>query len=166
MNTPQSLTPLNSTGTPNWKIKLLFDGECPLCVREVNFLKRKDRNRGLVKFIDIAADDYNPAENAQIDFETAMGRIHAILPNGDIILGVEVFRKIYELLGMKWIYAVTKLPLVGRLADMFYAVWADYRLLITGRGNLKNIVAQRGQMLNNKRLCDDKCAPANLNPNN
>ena len=52
------------------EIKLLFDGACPLCVREVNFLKRKDGDRGLIKFIDIAAEDYDPADNANIDFET------------------------------------------------------------------------------------------------
>ena len=31
---------------PPWKIELLYDGECPLCVREVNFLTKKDRGRG------------------------------------------------------------------------------------------------------------------------
>jgi DCC1-like thiol-disulfide oxidoreductase len=40
-----------------WKIKLLFDGACPLCVREVNFLKRKDGDRGLIKFVDIVRAD-------------------------------------------------------------------------------------------------------------
>ncbi|BAY20211.1 hypothetical protein NIES21_60810 (plasmid) [Anabaenopsis circularis NIES-21] len=45
---------------PSWKIKLLYDGQCPLCLREVNFLKNRDAGRGLVAFVDIAADDYNP----------------------------------------------------------------------------------------------------------
>ena len=140
-----------------WKIKLLFDGACPLCVREVNFLKRKDGDRGLIKFIDIAAEDYDPADNANIDFETAMGRIHAVLPNGEIVRDVEVFRQIYDILGIGWIYAVTKLPLVGRLADLLYGVWAEYRLLLTGRANLNTIVAQRRQLLKDKGICDDGC---------
>jgi predicted DCC family thiol-disulfide oxidoreductase YuxK len=141
-----------------WKIKLLYDGACPLCVREVNFLKRKDGDRGLIKFVDIAADDYNPADNAGIDFETAMGRIHAILPNDEIIQNVEVFRQIYDVLGIGWIYAITKLPLVGSLADALYGIWADYRLLLTGRANLKTILAEREQRL---KSCDDRCAIAN-----
>ena len=140
-----------------WKIKLLFDGACPLCVREVNFLKRKDGDRGLIKFIDIAAEDYDPADNANIDFETAMGRIHAMLPNGEIVRDVEVFRQIYDILGIGWIYAVTKLPLVGRLADLLYGVWAEYRLLLTGRANLNTIGAQRRQLLKDKGICDDGC---------
>jgi predicted DCC family thiol-disulfide oxidoreductase YuxK len=149
--------PEQQTAESTWKIKLLFDGACPLCVREVNFLKRKDGERGLIKFIDIAAEDYDPAENANIDFETAMGRIHAVLPNGEIVQNVEVFRQIYDILGIGWIYAVTKLPMIGWLADILYGVWADYRLLLTGRANLQTIVAQRQQLLNAKGLCDDGC---------
>jgi predicted DCC family thiol-disulfide oxidoreductase YuxK len=152
--------PEQQTTESTWKIKLLFDGACPLCVREVNFLKRKDGDRGLIKFVDIAAEDYDPAENANIDFETAMGRIHAVLPNGEIVQNVEVFRQIYDILGIGWIYAVTKLPLVGSLADLLYRVWADYRLVITGRANLQTIVAQRQQLLKAKGLCDDGCTDA------
>ena len=147
----------SSTWNINWKIKLLYDGACPLCVREVNFLKRKDGDRGLIKFVDIAADDYDPADNAGIDFETAMGRIHAILPNGEIIQNVEVFRQTYDILGIGWIYAITKLPLVGRLADALYGIWADYRLLLTGRTDLKTIIAEREQR---QKGCHDNCAIA------
>ncbi|MCA6519379.1 MAG: DUF393 domain-containing protein, partial [Pseudanabaena sp. M110S1SP2A07QC] len=72
MLSPQ--TNVKETNAKTWKIKLLYDGACPLCVREVNFLKSKDVDRGLINFVDIAADDYDPADNAGIDFETAMGR--------------------------------------------------------------------------------------------
>ena len=148
------------TTRSTWKIKLLFDGACPLCVREVKFLKRKDADRGLINFIDIAAEDYDPADNANIDFETAMGRIHGVLPNGEIVQNVEVFRQIYDILGIGWIYAVTKLPLVGKLADILYGIWADYRLLLTGRANLQTIVAERQQLLKDKSdkdVCIDRC---------
>ncbi|NJK76262.1 MAG: DUF393 domain-containing protein, partial [Microcoleus sp. SU_5_6] len=49
-----------SIAAPSWQIELLYDGECPLCVREVNFLKKRDAGRGLVSFVDIAEDGYNP----------------------------------------------------------------------------------------------------------
>ena len=155
---------LNSQATDSqWQIKLLFDGDCPLCVREVNFLKRQDSDRGLIKFVDIAADDYKAEDNAGIDFETAMGRIHGILADGTVIQNVEVFRQIYDLLGIGWVYAITKLPLVGRLADALYGVWADYRTILTGRSDLKTIVAerqQRRQSLVNGNIegCGDHCA--------
>ena len=136
----------------SWEIKLLYDGECPLCLREVNFLQKKDAGRGKVAFVDIAADDYNPQENAGIDFETAMGRIHGILPDGTIIKNVEVFRRVYEALGMGWVYAITKLPNLGAIANFIYGIWADLRLKLTGRPNLETVIKQRQERIG----CDDE----------
>lgn len=132
---------------PTWKIKLLYDGECPLCLREVNFLQKKDAGRGLVAFVDVADDDYDPAQNGGIDFETAMGVIHAVLPDGSTVKNVEVFRRVYDVLGMGWVYAVTRLPLIGPLADWVYGIWAAWRLRVTGRGDLAAVVAERERRL-------------------
>ena len=136
---------------PDWKIKLLYDGECPLCVREVNFLQKKDAGRGIINFVDIADENYDPQDNAGIDFETAMGRIHAITDEGKVIKNVEVFRRVYEELGMGWVYAITKLPIIGYFADLLYNVWADWRLKLTGRPSLTEIVASK------KNQNSDRC---------
>lgn len=134
---------MSLSSAQSWQIKLLYDGECPLCVREVNFLQKRDAGRGLVTFVDIADDSYSPEANAGIDFETAMGRIHAILPDGSIIKNIEVFRRVYEVLGMGWVYAITKLPIIGFIANKIYEVWADWRLALTGRPDLSTIIAKR-----------------------
>jgi predicted DCC family thiol-disulfide oxidoreductase YuxK len=141
------------TNTTGWQVELLYDGACPLCVREVNFLKTKDANRGLVSFVDIADDNYDPAAHAGIDFETAMGRIHAILPDGSVVQNVEVFRRTYEILGIGWIYAMTKIPAIEYIANLLYGIWADLRLLLTGRPTLAAIVASRQQRLDNCDIC-------------
>ncbi|MGA7934308.1 MAG: DUF393 domain-containing protein [Kovacikia sp.] len=139
---------------PSWQIKLLYDGQCPLCLREVAFLQKRDAGRGLVEFVDIADDRYTPEANGGVDFETAMGRIHAVLPDGTVIKNVEVFRRVYEILGIGWIYAVTKLPMVGPLVDWLYEIWADWRLTLTGRPDLKIIAADR----QNRMTCEqDRC---------
>ena len=127
------------------QIKLLYDGECPLCLREVSFLQKRDAGRGLVEFVDIADDNYSPEDNGGIDYETAMGRIHAIMDDGKIIRNVEVFRRVYEVLGMGWVYALTKLPIVGKIADTIYIIWAELRLKLTGRPDLKVILQERQQ---------------------
>ncbi len=142
----------NQTLNQTWEIKLLYDGECPLCLREVNFLQKKDAARGKVAFVDIASDEYNPEENAGIDFETAMGRIHGILPDGTVIKNVEVFRRVYEDLGMGWVYAITKLPILGALANLIYGIWADLRLKLTGRPDLQTVIKQRQEKLS----CDNE----------
>jgi predicted DCC family thiol-disulfide oxidoreductase YuxK len=126
-----------------WKIKLLYDGECPLCLREVNFLTKKDKGRGIIFFVDISDINYKPEENAGIDYETAMGRIHGILADGTVIQNVEVFRRVYEELGLGWIYATTKIPVIGAIANWIYSIWADWRLPLTGRPKLEAIVAEK-----------------------
>ena len=131
----------------SWQIELLYDSECPLCMREVNFLKKRDAGRGLVAFVDIADASYTPAAHGGVDFETAMGRIHAVLPDGTVIKNVEVFRRVYEILGMGWIYAVTKLPVIGAVVDRLYEIWADWRLALTGRPDLATIVSDRQQRI-------------------
>lgn len=138
-------------------IKLLYDGKCPLCLREVRFLAKKDAGRGLVEFVDIANDNYSPQDNAGIDFETAMGRIHAILPDGTVIRNVEVFRRIYDALGIGWIYSFTKIPVIGQIVDRLYEIWADLRLKLTGREDLKNIVAERQKRLQIQQMQLDEC---------
>ena len=121
-------------------------------MREVNFLQKKDAGRGKVAFVDIASDDYNPEENAGIDFETAMGRIHGILADGTVIKNVEVFRRVYETVGTGWVYAITKLPVFGALANFVYGIWADFRLKLTGRPDLATVIKQRQERLD----CDDE----------
>jgi len=145
----------------SWQIKLLYDGECPLCVREVNFLRKRDAGRGRVTFVDIADDDYTPEAHGDVDFETAMGRIHAVLPDGTVIKNVEVFRRVYEILGMGWIYAATKLPVIGWIVDTLYEIWADWRLALTGRPDLATIISDRQKRiscntLQRCRLTDDE----------
>ncbi len=145
--------PHHSTSEPTWQIKLLYDGDCPLCLREVNFLRQRDGDRGSIQFVDIADLDYSPEENAGINFETAMGRIHGILPDGTIVRNVEVFRRVYQIIGLGWIYTATRWPVIGPMVDWIYGLWADRRLQLTGRPDLQTIVAQRQQ----RQLCQDRC---------
>ena len=145
------------TNNNSWKIKLLYDGECPLCLREVNFLQKRDRGRGLIAFVDIADDNYQPKDNGDISFETAMGRIHALLPDGTIIKNLEVFRRTYTILGLGWIYAATQLPVIGFFADKLYEIWADWRLRLTGRPDLAVIAEERQQRLQNNAKMSGRC---------
>jgi predicted DCC family thiol-disulfide oxidoreductase YuxK len=156
-NTKTITKALEGQTSPSWQIKLLYDGQCPLCVREVNFLQKRDAGKGLVVFIDIADDHYTPEEHGGVDFETAMGRIHAVLPDGSVIKNVEVFRQVYEVLGMGWVYGLTKIPLLGFLADKIYEIWADWRLKITGRPDLATIIAER-----ERRICSPEAGRCRL----
>lgn len=132
-----------TTETPSWAIKMLYDGDCPLCMREVDMLRRRDAGQGRICFVDVAAPDYSPADNADISFEAAMERIHAVLPDGTVVKNVEVFRRLYEQVGLGWVYAITKIPGLEAAANALYEVWAKYRLPITGRPDLAQVLAAK-----------------------
>jgi hypothetical protein len=53
--------------------------------RSLNWLPAvQDNGKGAIKFVNIAADDYNPSKNMGIEYEEAMETIHAILPDGSV----------------------------------------------------------------------------------
>ncbi len=145
-----------SASSPSWQINLLYDGDCPLCVREIDFLRQKDQGRGLVKFTNIAADDYSAEANGDVDYATAMGRIHAVWADGTVIQNVEVFRQVYQVLGIGWVYAPTGWPVIGPLVDWAYGLWAHWRLALTGRPSLDTILAERQARLG--QGCGDRCS--------
>ncbi len=128
---------------------MLYDGDCPLCMREVDMLKRRDASRGHISFVDISDPDYDPSQHAGITFQEAMERIHAILPDGTVIKDVEVFRRLYEEVGLGWVYAITKFSAIEQVANAIYDVWAKCRLPITGRPDLKVVLQQ-------KRMCRER----------
>ncbi|KAG9449593.1 hypothetical protein H6P81_009558 [Aristolochia fimbriata] len=135
-----------------WRIKMLYDGECPLCMREVNMLKKRNEQYGAIKFVDISSSEYSPEENQGLDYETVMGRIHAILSDGTVVTDIEAFRKLYEEVGLGWVYAITKYKMIETIVNAIYGVWAKYRLQITGRPPLEDVlVAQRKKM---GQVCD------------
>ncbi|MFO0692154.1 MAG: DUF393 domain-containing protein [Polyangiales bacterium] len=115
----------------SWDVEVFFDGDCPLCTREIAFLRARDRT-GRIRFTDIAAPGFEP-EEAGLDRETLMERIHGRLPDGTTIEGVEVFRRLYAAIGLGPLVALTRLPGIRALLDTAYAAFAANRLRLTGR---------------------------------
>lgn len=121
----------------DWRVEVLYDGDCPLCLREINLLRWMDGKKR-IRFTDIAAEDFSTDEFG-IDMETLMAEIHGRLPpdaehpNGKIIIGVEVFRHLYSAVGFGWIVGVTRLPIISHGLDLGYRFFAKYRLKFTGR---------------------------------
>ena len=121
----------------NYKLTFLYDGSCPLCLRETNFLKTKDTKK-FINFVDIS-NNYFPENYKNISYKEAMDNLHGILSSGEIIFGVDVLAYSYELVGLGWIYFPTKLPILSNLIRFLYKYWAKYRLKLTGRDNLEKI---------------------------
>eukprot|EP00434_Breviolum_minutum_P044424 symbB.v1.2.039677.t1/scaffold6720.1/size16015/1 len=83
-----------------WVINLLYDGDCPSCMKQVEFLqKRMDENpqyQGLVAFTNLHDPDYDPDLCGGVVFEDGMRHIHAVTRDGEVIAGMDVFRRVYS----------------------------------------------------------------------
>ncbi|MBE9146628.1 thiol-disulfide oxidoreductase DCC family protein [Planktothrix mougeotii] len=86
-----------------------------------------------------------------------MGVVYGLLPDGTIIQNLEVFYQIYQLLGLGWIYAPTRWPLIGPIMNTLYEIWADWRLKLTGRPNLATLVKQRQDSLTSETPSECRC---------
>jgi predicted DCC family thiol-disulfide oxidoreductase YuxK len=111
---------------------MLFDGGCPLCRREADFLRRLDRGRGRLELVDIAADNFDAGRFGR-SLDELMAEIHGVLPDGRVVSGMEVFRQAYGAVGLGWILAMTRQPILSRITDAAYAWFARNRLRLTGR---------------------------------
>lgn len=113
------------------EVEVFYDGECPLCMREIAMLRRLDR-RARIRFTNIADADFHPS-SVGLDRATLMAKIHGRLPNGKLIEGVEVFRRLYAAVGFGWLVALTRVPGISHALDACYRWFAKNRLRLTGR---------------------------------
>ena len=112
-------------------IEVFFDGDCPLCRREIGMLQRWDRHQR-IRFTDIAKDDFD-AVAIGITQEELMAEIHARLPDGRWLRGVEVFRRLYSAVGFGPLVLLSRCPGISHLLNAGYRVFARNRLKWTGR---------------------------------
>lgn len=113
------------------EIEVFYDGACPLCAREMAAVRRLDR-RGRIRFADFTEEGFDPSAVGTTR-EALMDRIHGRLPDGSLVSGVEVFRRIYAAVGFGPLVALTRLPGVAQLLDAGYRLFARKRLRLTGR---------------------------------
>ncbi|TWU39565.1 thiol-disulfide oxidoreductase DCC family protein [Novipirellula artificiosorum] len=113
------------------KVEVFYDGECPLCLREIKLLKWLDR-KNRIQFTDIAAKDFSAADYGKTP-DQFMDEIHGRLPDGQWIIGVEVFRQLYAAVGLGLLVWPTRLPGISSALNFGYQAFAKNRLRLTGR---------------------------------
>lgn len=121
----------NDSMKPFHSIEMFYDGHCPLCLRETQLLTHMDRH-DRIRFVNIAASDFD-ADSAGKSQDELMAEIHARLPDGSWVTGVEVFRRLYSAVGLGPLVLLTRLPVISQLLDAGYHIFARNRLRLTGR---------------------------------
>lgn len=83
-------------------LEVWFDGDCPLCRREISLMRRLDR-RGSIRFIDVASGE----GACPIDRQALLARFHA-REDGRMVSGAEAFAAMWR--------AIPLLAPFGRMA--------------------------------------------------
>lgn len=105
------------------KLTIYYDGQCPLCLAEIHFLKHHNHKK-LLNFVSLQA--LKPFEQ-EINCELAMKTIHARLDDKQMIVGPEVFFEAYKRTDLKMMNYFFSFSLIRFIYTKFYTFFAKYR---------------------------------------
>lgn len=103
------------------KDTLYYDGQCPLCSREMAVLRNmKSAELELVDIHELCPID-GPPRNHLLEV------LHLKTSDGQWITGVDASVRAWSSTRMGWLWKLLKLPLISPAADYVYKKWAKRR---------------------------------------
>ncbi len=97
-------------------VTVWYDGACPLCIREINFMRRLSPS-GAIDFVEI-----QEARDCPLDVETLMARFHAQETGEPIVSGAAAFAAMWR--------AIPVLRPLGLIARFPPLLWVLERLYL------------------------------------
>ena len=108
------------------KPTVFYDGECPLCSKEIAHYRRVDKANKL-NWVDLTKNDVLLAE-AGINYHAAMRRLHCIDAYGEKKIGVDAFLVVWEHMPKyRHLANVIKALYLRRPLNFLYNRFANYR---------------------------------------
>jgi predicted DCC family thiol-disulfide oxidoreductase YuxK len=113
------------------KLKVWYDGACPLCLREIALMRRLDR-RGAIAFVDVAqsADPSCPIDRTEL-----LARFHAE-ENGEVVSGAAAFAAMWRAIPL-----LRPLGLLARNRHALRMLEASYLQFLKVRPRLQRFFA-------------------------
>lgn len=159
-----------TTAHSNYPLTLLYDASCPVCRLEMDELRHRNIQGRLV-FVDISAADFDlpqywPAAaqgnaGGLPTMQDMNAALHGIGPDGQLFTGVDTIRLAYAAVGLGWLWAPTRWPLMRPMTDMAYRWFARHRYWISATlGPLVSRIEQRrarARMARMQRCHDGRC---------
>jgi len=107
-----------------YPLTIYYDSHCPLCRAEMENLMLRNENGKLV-FADIHAQGFTPPQGRSR--QDLLARIHARQADGRLLHNLDALRRAYEAVGLGWVTAPVRWPLLGRFLQGLYPVFARNR---------------------------------------
>lgn len=114
-------------------VTVWYDGNCPLCLREIALMRKLDR-RGAIDFVDVAAGA-DPA--CPIDRQMLLSRFHA-REAGVIYSGAAAFAAMWRAIPL-----LRPLGLAARWSPVLHVLEAAYLQFLKVRPRLQRLAAGR-----------------------
>ena len=109
------------TGTKNPKIQIFYNGSCSICAPEIQMYKKLVNRKKGVKHSQLDFVDISVSEAEEFPQEDMLKRLHAKLPNGEIISGVPAFIKLWrQVPGFKGLAFLINLPFIKHISIIVY----------------------------------------------
>jgi predicted DCC family thiol-disulfide oxidoreductase YuxK len=104
------------------EVKVWYDSACPLCTREIAFMRRLDR-RAQINFVDLMDD----TTHCPVDRQTMLARLHAY-ENGQMLSGAAAFAAMWRVIPMLWpLGLLARNPWVLRGLELLYLSFLKVR---------------------------------------
>lgn len=120
-----------TTATTTPELTLYYDGQCPLCVAEIDFLQSRNA-QGQLAFVDVTHTGFEAAGH-NISCEAAMAQIHGRTADGQVLVGVPVFATAYRLAKLPVLAWVLSRKWLMPVLQPAYVLFAKHRQAISKR---------------------------------
>ena len=110
-----------------YRLEIIYDGACPMCIRTVQILKWLDW-LGMLEYRDLTEWDELKKKHPSLDWDRCLQEMHVVSTNGDIETGFFGFRKICSRVLPGWlILPVLYLPPIPYMGQWIYKKIASKR---------------------------------------
>lgn len=113
---------------PAWPLRLYYDGACPLCRREIDWLRRRASPERLVP-IDLQAERF---DDSALPFtrEALLTRLHAQDANGLWLIGLDATLASWQAAGLRLPAALLGIRALRPIRDALYRAFCRLRPLL------------------------------------
>ena len=114
---------------PHWPLTLYYDGDCPLCAREILLLRKRASSERL-SLVDISREDFQ-AETTGYSKETLQNRLHARFADGEWVTGLDATLWSWRAAGLdRWAAPLTW-PALRPVLELGYRLFCRLRPHLT-----------------------------------
>ncbi len=110
------------------QLRLLYDAKCPFCRREALWLKARD-SRNRIMLVDISSPQFDAAAYG-LDASEVKKVLHAIVPDGTVVSGLDAIQEVYRAVGLSWVVAPLSWPGIRHISNLAYRLFARYRVTL------------------------------------